>query len=123
MQADQFSCRKRASFTLAGSPGGALVPRRCFPSQPTLQRDTMSNVQRPRHVRVAAIAPGLIIIPMVLPMPFPYKLYLQLLGIGLFVTVYITLGVRSFRAIKRMQARQEAALEDFVKAGTGADGP
>jgi hypothetical protein len=67
----------------------------------------MSSVQRPRHVRVAAIAPGLIIIPMVLPLPFPYKLYLQLFGIGLFVAIYITLGVRSFRAFKRMQARHE----------------
>jgi uncharacterized membrane protein len=74
-------------------------------------------MRRPRRVLIAA-APGLILIPLVLPVPFPYKLYLEILGMMLFVAVYIVLAVADLRVLKRTRVRQDAEFKDFVRAQT-----
>jgi hypothetical protein len=74
-------------------------------------------MRRSRRVLIAA-APGFIIIPQVLPLPFPYKLYLPVLGIALFVVAYVAVGVRDLRELKRTRTRQEAEFKDFVRART-----
>lgn len=69
---------------------------------------------------MAVIAPGLIVIPLVLPVPFPYKLYLDVLGSALFVAMHVTIAVRDLRTLKRSQARQETEFKQFVRTHTTA---
>ena len=70
---------------------------------------------------MAAIAPALIVIPLVLPLPFPYKLYLEVLGMALYVAIYVAIGVRDLRTLKRARTRLETQFKDFVRGHTAGE--
>jgi hypothetical protein len=38
-------------------------------------------------------------LPLVLPLPHAYKMYLAIVGLALFVAVHVIIGVKDFRAI------------------------
>jgi hypothetical protein len=62
----------------------------------------------------------MILLTSALPVPFSYKLYLNVLWMTLAVAVNIAISARELRRLKRTEARQEAEFKDFVGAHTAA---
>jgi hypothetical protein len=71
-------------------------------------------------VALAATAPILILLTFALPLPFSYKLYLDVLWMALSVAVNSAISGKDLRRLKGTQAQREAAFKDFVRMHTAA---